>query len=93
MQVFRTSNCCLVTTQASAGAQDLWGGKNVNTLLLKLYLKFDELLSRTEGQDLVEYALVLGMLSFGITAANNFLAGALAKAFYGISTTVGSYVS
>ena len=65
----------------------------MNTLLLKLHLKFDELVSRADGQDLVEYALVLGLLSFGITAANNFLAGALAKALQGISTTLGSYVS
>ena len=42
---------------------------------------------------MVEYALVLGMLSFGITAGSNFLASALAKAFNSISTTVGSYVS
>ena len=65
----------------------------MNTLLLKLHLRIDELLSRIDGQDMVEYALVLGMLSFGITAASNFLAGALATAFKGISTTVGSYVS
>ena len=76
-----------------ARAQDLWGGNKVNTLLLKLHLRIDELLSSIDGQDMVEYALVLGMLSFGITAASNFLAAALATAFKGISTTVGSYVS
>jgi hypothetical protein len=36
---------------------------------------------------------VLGLLSFGITAASKFLASSLATAFQGISTTVGSYVS
>ena len=76
-----------------ARAQDLWGGDKVNTLLLQLHLRIDELLSSIDGQDMVEYALVLGMLSFGITAASNFLAAALAKAFNNISTTVGSYVS
>jgi Flp pilus assembly pilin Flp len=65
----------------------------VNTLLLRLHLRIDELLSSIDGQDMVEYALVLGMLSFGITAASNFLAAALATAFKSISTTVGSYVS
>jgi Flp pilus assembly pilin Flp len=76
-----------------ARAQDLWEGDKVNTLLLQLHLRIDELLSSIDGQDMVEYALVLGMLSFGITAASNFLAAALATAFKGISTTVGSYVS
>jgi len=65
----------------------------VNTLLLKLYLKLQELTEREAGQDIVEYALVLGLLSFGITAASNFLAGSLATAFDGLNTTVGSYVS
>jgi len=72
---------------------DLWRGKKVNTLLLKLNLKIGELVSRIDGQDMVEYALVLGLLSFGITAANGFLATAIANAFKGISTTVGAYVS
>ena len=30
----------------------------MNNLLLKLYVKFQELTNREEGQDLVEYALV-----------------------------------
>jgi Flp pilus assembly pilin Flp len=42
---------------------------------------------------MVEYALVLGLLSFGVTAATNFLARSLASAFQGISTTMGSYTS
>ena len=75
------------------GARLVGGGKKVNTLLLQLHLRIDELLSSIDGQDMVEYALVLGLLSFGITAGSNFLASALAKAFNSISTTVGSYVS
>jgi Flp pilus assembly pilin Flp len=65
----------------------------VNTLLLRLHVKLEELACRPEGQDMVEYALVLGLLSFGITAASKFLASGLASAFQGISTTVGSYVT
>ena len=65
----------------------------MNTLLLKLHLKIDELLSGIDGQDMVEYALVLALLSFGVTSASNFLAASLAHAFEGISTTMGSYVS
>jgi len=65
----------------------------VNKLALLLLLKLEELVRRIDGQDMVEYALVLGLLSFGITAASKFLASSLATAFQGISTTVGSYVS
>jgi Flp pilus assembly pilin Flp len=34
-------------------------------MLLKLFVKFQDLASREEGQDLVEYALVLGIISLG----------------------------
>jgi len=71
----------------------VWRKGTVNTLLLRLFVRLEELACRPEGQDMVEYALVLGLLSFGITAASKFLAAGLASAFQGISTTVGSYVS
>jgi pilus assembly protein Flp/PilA len=34
-------------------------------MLLKLYVKFQDLMSREEGQDLVEYALVVALIAFG----------------------------
>ncbi len=68
-------------------------GDTVHTILLKMLVLFGDLASRVEGQDMVEYALVLGLLSFGVTAASNFLAASLASAFQGISTTMGSYIS
>lgn len=65
----------------------------MNTMLLNLYVKFQDLASREDGQDLVEYALVVALIAFGATAGMNALAGGLNKAFNGISTTLGSYVS
>jgi Flp pilus assembly pilin Flp len=65
----------------------------VNTLLLKFYLKLQELAAQESGQDIVEYVLVVALLSFGIAAVWQLLDVALAKAFFGISTTLGSYVS
>jgi pilus assembly protein Flp/PilA len=65
----------------------------MNTMLLKLYVKFQELASREEGQDLVEYALVVALIAFGATAGMKALAGGLNTAFGQISTTLGSYVS
>jgi pilus assembly protein Flp/PilA len=65
----------------------------MNTMLLKLYLKFQDLASRKEGQDLVEYALVVAVVAFGATAGMKALAAGLDTAFDGISTKLGSYVS
>jgi pilus assembly protein Flp/PilA len=65
----------------------------MNTMLLKMYVKFQDLASREEGQDLVEYALVVALIAFGATAGMKALAGGLNTAFSTISTTLGSYIS
>jgi pilus assembly protein Flp/PilA len=65
----------------------------MNTMLLKLYVKFQDLASREEGQDLVEYALVVALIAFGATAGMKALATGLNNAFQGISQTLGSYIS
>ena len=53
----------------------------MNTMLLKLYVKFQDLASREEGQDLVEYALVVALIAFGATAGMSQLAKGLNLAF------------
>ncbi len=68
-------------------------GNTMNTLLLKLFVKFQDLASREEGQDLVEYALVVALIAFGATAGMKALASGLNAAFQGISSTLGSYIS
>ena len=65
----------------------------MNTQLLRLYVKFLDLASREEGQDLVEYALVVALIAFGATAGMKALATGLNSAFSNISSTLGSYVS
>jgi len=65
----------------------------MNTMLLKLYVKFQDLASREEGQDLVEYDLVVALIAFGATAGMKALATGLHSAFSNISSTLGSYVS
>ncbi|MGD0294722.1 MAG: Flp family type IVb pilin [Terracidiphilus sp.] len=59
----------------------------MNTMLLKMYVKFQDLMSREEGQDLVEYALVVALIALGATASMKALAGAISNAFAQISTT------
>jgi pilus assembly protein Flp/PilA len=65
----------------------------MNTLLIKLYVIFQDLASREDGQDLVEYALVAALVAFGATAGMKALASGLNVAFDGVSTKLGSYVS
>jgi Flp pilus assembly pilin Flp len=59
----------------------------------KLYMRLYLLIGSEEGQDLVEYALIVALVGFGATSGMKVLSAALAKAFQGISTTMGSYVS
>ena len=65
----------------------------MNKLFLRLLVWFQNLVDRDEGQDLVEYALVVALVGFGATAGMKGLAAGLNLAFHGISTTLGSYVS
>ena len=65
----------------------------MNDMLLKLYVKFQDLKSREEGQDLVEYALVVALIAFGATAGMGALAGGINMAFNTISTTLGTSIT
>ncbi|MGA2047626.1 MAG: Flp family type IVb pilin [Terracidiphilus sp.] len=65
----------------------------MNTLLLRIYIKFQDLASREDGQDMVEYALMVALLSFGWVAGVKAVANALNNAFSSISSNLGTYVS
>jgi pilus assembly protein Flp/PilA len=65
----------------------------LNTLLLKMYMKFQDLMSREEGQDLVEYALVVALIALGATASMSALAKAISTEFGTISTRFGTAVA
>ena len=65
----------------------------MNTMLLKMYVKFQDLANREEGQDLVEYALVVALIAFGATAGMKALAGGLNVAFDNISSTLATYIT
>jgi pilus assembly protein Flp/PilA len=58
----------------------------MNNLLIKLFVKFQDLASREEGQDLVEYALVVALIAFGATAGMGKLASGISTAFGNISS-------
>jgi pilus assembly protein Flp/PilA len=68
------------------------GGKTMIYVFYKLYARLYFLIGSEEGQDLVEYALVVALIAFGATAGMKALAGGITKAFEQVSTTLGSYV-
>ncbi len=65
----------------------------MNNMLLKLYVKFQDLMSREEGQDMVEYVLVIGLIAFGLTAGLTSLASGLNTAYKTISAVVAADVT
>lgn len=56
--------------------------------LISLYLSVCNLLAREEGQDLVEYALVVALIAFGAIAGMGFLATGINNAFSTVATTL-----
>ena len=62
----------------------------MNTMLIKLFIKFQNLISREEAQDLVEYALIIALIALGATAAMKGLAAGISSAFSSISTQLSS---
>ena len=60
----------------------------MNNALLKLYVKMQTLAVREEGQDLVEYALVVGLISIAAVAGLKTLATAITNIFATISTSL-----
>jgi pilus assembly protein Flp/PilA len=65
-------------------------GGNMNSLTLKALVALQGLSTREEGQDLVEYALVVALVAFGATAAIKSLGTGLNHAFTNISSTLAS---
>lgn len=60
-----------------------------NNLLRAAFSKVRGLISREEGQDLVEYALVVAVIALAVTAGMHSIASGLSTIF----TTVGSTIS
>ncbi len=60
--------------------------------LLKFAIKMRILLDE-DGQDLIEYALVVALIAFAATAGMSTLAGAINNAFTGVGNTLSSYIS
>ena len=64
--------------------------ENMNAMMLKLLVKARTLIASEDGQDLVEYALVVALVAFGSTASLKTLGTGLNHAFTNISSTLAS---
>jgi pilus assembly protein Flp/PilA len=60
--------------------------------LLKLSVML-QILKDENGQDLIEYALVVALIAFAATAGMSSLATAINTAFGNIGTKLGSYIT
>jgi pilus assembly protein Flp/PilA len=60
----------------------------VSILFVNAYLKIQELMSREEGQDLVEYALLITLIALAVVGGVNHVASAVNNTFSRISTTL-----
>ena len=61
--------------------------------LLMLSIKLRTLLSDEQGQDLIEYALIVALVAFGATAGMSSLAAAINGAFSQVGTVLNSYIT
>ena len=61
--------------------------------LMQLSVKLQILLMNEEGQDLIEYALVVALIAFAATAGMSTLASNINTAFGNIGGKLGSYIT
>jgi pilus assembly protein Flp/PilA len=59
----------------------------------KVLKKLLQLLTQENGQDVVEYALVIALLAFGVAAGMRSVAAGLSGEFTRVSATLVSYIS
>jgi len=65
----------------------------MNNTMMKMYLVAKSLIEREEGQDLVEYALVVALIAFGAITGMGYLATGLNHAFSNIAVVLTTNVS
>ena len=64
----------------------------MNTAFLRTLLYLKQFVKDEEGQDLVEYALVVALIAFGAITGMHYLATGLNRAFSSIASTLTSNV-
>jgi len=67
--------------------------KHMQGKLCKLCNKFQILMLQEEGQDLIEYALIVALIAFAATVGMGTLANSINAAFTSIGTTLSGAVA
>jgi len=73
---------------AEAGNSKIVERTKMNNLLVNLYVKFQNLLNNEEGQDLVEYALLVTLIALAAITGVGKVATAVNAVFTSISTSL-----
>jgi pilus assembly protein Flp/PilA len=60
----------------------------MNNLFLSMYVKLQNLMNREEGQDLVEYALLVALIALAAITGVSKVATAVTTVFTNISTSL-----
>lgn len=60
----------------------------MNVMLTKFYTKLQDLMHREEGQDLVEYALLVSLIALAAVVASRSLGTGISTIFTNISTSI-----
>jgi pilus assembly protein Flp/PilA len=78
-----------VATQLRRQSPEDYQGETMSNSLLKLYVKLQGLKNGEEGQDLVEYALLVALIALVCITGVNNVATAVNSVFTNISTSLG----
>jgi pilus assembly protein Flp/PilA len=60
----------------------------MNSMLLNVYVKLQNLMNREEGQDLVEYALLVSLIALAAITSVGYVSTAIKTVFTNISTSL-----
>ena len=64
----------------------------MNISLTNLWARIESLTTQEDGQDLIEYALVVALIAFAATAGMSSLASAINTAFGAVGTTLSANI-
>jgi pilus assembly protein Flp/PilA len=64
------------------------GGAGMNNVLASVYIRFHDLKRDEQGQDLVEYGLMLSLISLALISGISGIATAVTHVFSNISTSI-----
>jgi pilus assembly protein Flp/PilA len=60
----------------------------MNTMMLKMYVKFQDLINREEGQDLVEYALLVSLIALAAITGVGKVSSAVTTIFNNMASSL-----